>query len=214
VQTLVQSDNVPVFYGGEDMSEHEKGAYTGDISVHMLKALGCQYVLIGHSERRKYHRETVDLILAKTKLALEQGLIPVLCVGDVSVDDTEGNADDFTYSAVQAARDIERLGVQDLTKIVIAWEPAAAIGSGSAVEPETIAEITKLIRDKVAAVPGIGEASAAQLRILYGGSVNRNLSQGIMAVPDCDGLLIGGASLDPVHFENIVRLTQNQYSSE
>jgi triosephosphate isomerase len=206
VQTLVESDKVPVAYGGEDMSDKESGAYTGDISVNMLKALGCTYVLIGHSERRKYHHETVELILAKTKLALDQGLTPVLCVGDVSVDDTEGNPEDFTYSATQAARDIERLGVTDLSKIVIAWEPAAAIGSGSAVEPEEIAKITKLIRSKVAEV--VGEAEAEKLRILYGGSVNKNLSRGIMAAEDCDGLLIGGASLDPIHFETIIRLTQ------
>jgi triosephosphate isomerase len=197
---------MPVAYGGEDMSEQDHGAYTGDISADMLLTLGSTYVLIGHSERRKYHKETVELILAKTKVALDKGLIPVLCVGDVSVDDPDGNADDFTYSSIQAARDIERLGIQDLTKIVIAWEPAAAIGSGSAVEPEEIATITKLIRSKVAEV--VGENSAEQLRILYGGSANKNLSRGIMAAPDCDGLLIGGASLDPVHFETIIRLTQ------
>jgi len=206
VQTLVESDNIPLAYGGEDVSEQEKGAFTGDISISMLKELGSTYVLVGHSERRKYHKETAELILKKAQVVIDAGLIPVVCVGDVSADE-DGTAEDFEFAATQTFNYLKKLKVDSLDKIVIAWEPAAAIGSGSAVEPETIGIITKLIRQRAA--EATSEAEANKLRILYGGSVNKNLIHGIMAETDCDGTLIGGASLAPETFESIIQITQS-----
>jgi triosephosphate isomerase len=214
VQTIVDADKLPIKYGSEDISDKEKGAYTGEISGSMLKELGCSYAIIGHSERRKYHQETVQLIIDKCKAALANNIIPVLCVGDVSVDDNEGTAEDYFYAGVQAARDIKALGGADLdpNKIVIAWEPAAAIGSGAAVEPSEIKEVSASIREKIAEVTN--KDFADKVRILYGGSANDKNVGDIMVIDDIDGLLIGGAALIPEKLSTMVRVTEKLAAGE
>jgi len=199
VQTLVDADDLPVRFGGQDLSTHDDGAYTGEISGAFLAALDCAYVIIGHSERRQYHGETDEVIGAKVAAAHRHGLVPVLCVGETA-DDLEQHGP----SAVPVAQLRTALeGAKKGSEIVVAYEPVWAIGSGQAATSEQAQQVCAALRTVVAEV--IGADAAAQTRILYGGSVKSGNIAGFMREPDIDGALVGGASLQLEEFASIVR---------
>ena len=199
VQTLVDADKYALVYGAQDLSPHDAGAYTGDVSGVFLKALDCTYVLIGHSERRTGHGETDEVVNAKVQAAVRHGLVPVICVGE-----TEAELEEHGTSAVPVAQIKAALaGVAAGTPVVVAYEPVWAIGTGKVATPETAQQVGAAIRAAVAEV--LGDDDAAATRILYGGSVKSGNIAGFMAEPDVDGALVGGASLDPTEFAGIAR---------
>ena len=201
VQTLVAGDKLRIQYGAQDISDHDQGAYTGDVSGPMLAKLACRYVLAGHSERRRYHHEDDALVNAKVKAALRSGLVPVLCIGeDLAVRQAGGQ---LAYFIGQLERGLAGLTDVQVGGLVIAYEPVWAIGTGEVAEPEDAQEAIGAIRDRVSAVHG-GDA-AADVRILYGGSVNSGNIAALMAQPAIDGALVGGASLDAGEFVKICR---------
>jgi triosephosphate isomerase (TIM) len=201
VQTLVDGDKLKIKYGAQDVSQHASGAYTGDISAAMLAKLGCSYVVVGHSERRQYHAESDELVAAKAKAALGAGVIPIVCVGEhLDVRKADGHLD---HNIAQIDGSLAGLTAQQIEKIVIAYEPVWAIGTGEVATPQDAQEVIGAIRERVAT--NFGAEVAAKVRILYGGSVKGSNVAGIMAEPDIDGALVGGASLDADDFVRIVR---------
>lgn len=186
-QALVGSN---VAWGAQDVSEHAQGAYTGEVSAAMLADFGCRYVIVGHSERRSYYGDTDAVVAAKFEAAQKGGLVPILCVGE-TLDEREMN---ITADVVTRQLDavIARCGVAALAKAVVAYEPVWAIGTGRTATPQQAQEVHALIRARVARDDA---AVAAGLRILYGGSMKPNNAAELMAQPDIDGGLIGGASL-------------------
>jgi len=176
--------------GAQDVSEHAQGAYTGEVSALMLADFGCRYVIVGHSERRSYYGDTDAIVAAKCEAALKAGLVPILCVGE-TLDERERNV---TADVVTRQMDavISRCGIAALAKSVVAYEPVWAIGTGRTATPEQAQEVHALIR---ARVERDDAEVAAGLRILYGGSMKPNNAKELMAQPDIDGGLIGGAAL-------------------
>ena len=189
--------------GAQSVSEHEAGAYTGEIDAQLLAELGCKYTLVGHSERRSIYGESDEVVASKFQRAQCQGLIPVLCVGE-SEQEREQN---LTESVVSRQIDavIKKLGVVSLVKSVIAYEPVWAIGTGKTATPEQAQQVHKFIRDKIAS---LDDAVSQSLILLYGGSVNEKNSELLFAQPDIDGGLVGGASLNPDSFVNICKSAQ------
>ncbi|ATC94028.1 triose-phosphate isomerase [Pseudoalteromonas tunicata] len=189
--------------GAQSVSEHEAGAYTGEIDAQLLAELGCKYTLVGHSERRSIYGESDEVVASKFQRAQCQGLIPVLCVGE-SEQEREQN---LTESVVSRQIDavINKLGVVSLVKSVIAYEPVWAIGTGKTATPEQAQQVHKFIRDKIAS---LDDAVSQSLILLYGGSVNEKNSELLFAQPDIDGGLVGGASLNPDSFVNICKSAQ------
>jgi len=199
VQTLVASDDLPLAFGGQDCSEHESGAYTGEISAAFLAALDCRYVILGHSERRMYHGETDEQLAAKLAAAQRHGLVPVLCVGETA-EDLEAHGP----SAVPVAQLKAALaGASKEQELVVAYEPVWAIGSGQAATSEQAQQVCAALR--VAIAEELGDEVAQATRILYGGSVKSANIAGFMKEPDVDGALVGGASLVIDEFSAIVR---------
>jgi triosephosphate isomerase len=201
VQTLVQGDQLKVVYGGQDLSDQDSGAYTGDISGAFLAKLGCRYVLVGHSERRSIHGESDELLNRKLKAAYRHALTPILCVG-------EGLEIRQAGTHVAHTLDQVRAGVAGLTEaqaaeLVIAYEPVWAIGTGEVAGPEDAQEMCAAIRAELAEL--FDQAIADKIRLLYGGSVKASNAAAILRERDVDGVLVGGASLDPAEFANIVR---------
>lgn len=199
VQTLLDADKIPFALGAQDLSAHDSGAYTGEVSGAFLAKLDNKYVIIGHSERRQYHAESDELVASKVQAALRHGLIPVICVGETSED-----LEQFGASAVpvgQLAAALE--GVKAGTEIVVAYEPVWAIGSGQAATPEQAQEVCAKLREVVA--DKLGADTAAATRILYGGSVKAANIASFMREPDVDGALVGGASLVVDEFAAIIR---------
>jgi triosephosphate isomerase len=201
VQTLVDGDKLMIGYGAQDLSPFDKGAYTGDISGPMLAKLGCQYVVVGHSERRQYHNEDDTLVNAKVKAALANGLAPILCVGEGLDVREAGEHVGYTLAQLDAA--LNKIKSDDVEKIVIAYEPVWAIGTGKTATPEDAQEVIGALRTRLAEKYSGGLAD--RVRILYGGSVKGNNAPGIMEQPDIDGALVGGASIDAEEFVRIVR---------
>ena len=201
VQTLVAGDDLPVAYGGQDLSQFDSGAYTGDISGAFLAKLGCRYVLVGHSERREIHGETDELLNAKTKAAFRHGLVPVLCVGEGLEIRQAGTHVEHTLSQLRA--DVEGLTAEQAAQLVVAYEPVWAIGTGEVAGPEDAQEMCAAIRAELAQI--FGAEAAAGTRLLYGGSVKAGNAAAILGEADVDGVLVGGASLDPAEFASIVR---------
>lgn len=199
VQTLVSADKLPIAFGAQDLSAHDSGAYTGEISGAFLSALDCRYVIIGHSERRTLHGETDDDVAAKVTAALKHNLAPIICVGETAEDlETHGP------SAVPVAQLRAALaGISSTVDIVVAYEPVWAIGSGQAATPEQAEQVAAALRAVL--VETLGEDVAAKTRILYGGSVKASNIAGFMREPNVDGALVGGASLDLNEFTSIVR---------
>ena len=200
VQTAVEAGNLPISYGAQDISAHESGAYTGEISGSMLTALGCTYVAVGHSERREYHGEGEAETNAKVKAALAAGLSPILCVGEPLEERKAGKQ--VEYSLAQLEGGIEGLSAEEVTKVVVAYEPVWAIGTGEVATPDDAQEVCAAIRDLVRTK--LGDATADALRVLYGGSVKSSNVAELMTKEDVDGALVGGASLKAEEFAKIV----------
>ena len=201
IQTLVDGDRLRLQYGAQDLSPEASGAFTGDISGSMLAKLGCTYVVIGHSERRAIHQESDVLINRKIKAALTNEIIPIFCVGEELAIREAGTHVSHVIRQVRAG--LEGFTKPELKKIVIAYEPVWAIGTGKTATPEDAQEVCAAIREEV---ENIGSPEiASNMRILYGGSVKSSNILEIMKKPDVDGALIGGASLDPEELAKIVK---------
>jgi triosephosphate isomerase len=201
VQTLIDGDKLLLGYGAQDLSPYQSGAYTGDVSGVMLAKLGCQYVVVGHSERRAYHHEDDALVNAKAKAAITNGIAPIVCVGEGLEIREAGEHVPYTLAQLDAA--LEGLAADAVEKIVVAYEPVWAIGTGKTATPEDAQEVIGAIRQRIAkSFPG---PTADRVRILYGGSVKSATIVEIMAQPDIDGALIGGASLNAEEFVRICR---------
>ncbi|MDQ4500963.1 triose-phosphate isomerase [Sinomonas sp. ASV322] len=201
VQTLVHGDDLKVLYGGQDLSQFDAGAYTGDVSGAFLSKLGCAYVLVGHSERRTIHGESDDVLNAKTQAAYRHGLVPVLCVGEGLEVRQAGEHVEHTLAQLRA--DVDGLTAEQAAALVVAYEPVWAIGTGEVAGPEDAQEMCAAIRAELATLFGL--EAAASTRLLYGGSVKAANAAAILGQPDVDGVLVGGASLDPAEFASIVR---------
>jgi triosephosphate isomerase (TIM) len=201
VQTLVDGDHLEIRYGAQDVSVHDDGAYTGEISASMLSKLGCSYVVVGHSERREYHDEDDALVNAKARKAFDAGMIPIVCVGEGL--DVRKAGDQVPYTVAQLDGSLAGFAAGDVGQLVVAYEPVWAIGTGEVATPADAQEVCAAIRARVGEVHG-PEVSAA-LRVLYGGSVKAGNVAGIMAQPDVDGCLVGGASLQAEEFGGICR---------
>ena len=186
--------------GAQNLHWVSEGAFTGEISGPMLKAIGCGYVIVGHSERRQYFGETDETVLKRTIAALESGLTPIVCVGERLEDREAGRTD--TVLEEQFTRGIAGLEAEQFSRIVIAYEPVWAIGTGRTATPEMAAAAHGALRELTARK--YGADAAASVRILYGGSVKPDNTKGLMAQQDIDGALVGGASLDAVSFASIV----------
>jgi triosephosphate isomerase len=201
VQTLVDADKLKIKYGAQDVSAQAGGAYTGEISASMLAKLGCSYVVVGHSERRQSHHEDDALINAKAKAVLGGEMIPIICVGEsLEVRKAQGHV---AHVLKQVDGVLDKLSSEQAVQVVIAYEPVWAIGTGEVATPADAQEVCGAIRARLAELyDGI---VADQVRVLYGGSVKSNNISAIMAQPDVDGALVGGASLDPVEFVKICR---------
>jgi len=201
VQTLVDGDRLSISYGAQDVSVHDNGAYTGEISAAMLTKLGCTYVIVGHSERREYHHETDELVAEKAKVALAAGLTPIVCVGEGLATRQEGTHVAFCMNQID--RSLAGLTADQVAMSVIAYEPVWAIGTGEVAMPEDAQEVCAGIRAQLR--EQYGEAVAEAVRVLYGGSVKASNVAGIMAQADVDGALVGGASLQADEFSAICR---------
>ena len=190
-----------VAIGAQDMYWKEEGAFTGEISPGMLAAAGCTHVIIGHSERRQYFGETDDTVNLKLKAALEAGLTPIICVGEVLEEREAGLTEDVLRR--QCLRAFHAISAKKAAKLVIAYEPVWAIGTGKTATPQLAAEAHSLIRTEAA--KAFGDRLAESMRILYGGSVKPENAKSLMAEEEIDGALVGGASLDAQSFAAIVK---------
>ena len=205
VQTAVDGDKLQIAYGAQDLSPYPSGAYTGDISGPMLAKLGCTYVLVGHSERRQYHQEDDALVNAKLKAAFAAGLAPILCLGEGP--DVREACGHVAHCTSQIDAGLDGLKADQIGQLVIAYEPVWAIGTGKTATPEDAQEVCAAIRARIAEMHGAETAGA--VRIQYGGSVKASNIASIMAQPDVDGALVGGASLDAEEFAAIVRFGEH-----
>jgi triosephosphate isomerase (TIM) len=219
VQTLVTGDKLEIGYGAQDLSAEDSGAFTGEVSGAMLAALACRYVVVGHSERRALHGEDDAVVAGKVQAALRHGLVPILCVGEGLEVRRAGRHVPHCISQLDAA--LEGLTAEQLTGsgegtgiaggggsgsgggIVIAYEPVWAIGTGEVATPEDAQEVCGAVRSRL--TERFGAETAGIVRILYGGSVKAANTAGVLAGPDVDGALVGGASLDADEFAQICR---------
>jgi triosephosphate isomerase len=190
-----------VAVGAQDLYWEKEGAYTGEICPGMLLDVGCTYVIIGHSERRQYFGETDDMVNFKLKAALEAGLTAILCVGEVLEEREAGFTEDILRR--QCTRAFHKLSTKKASKMVVAYEPVWAIGTGKTATPQIASEAHLVIRAEASKT--FGDEFAANLRILYGGSVKPDNAKILMAEEEIDGALVGGASLDPKSFAAIVK---------
>jgi triosephosphate isomerase len=193
-QVLSMLDGSPVRWGAQDVSAHERGAFTGEVSAEMLLEFGCSYVIVGHSERRSYHAESDEFIAQKAYRALASGLTPIVCVGETLKEREQGATD--AVVARQLAPVLDVVGGQ-MASVVIAYEPVWAIGTGKTATPEMAQQVHARIR---AILAERDAESAQQVRILYGGSMKPDNATDLLAMPDIDGGLIGGASLNASDF--------------
>ncbi len=201
VQTVVDGDRLSIRYGAQDVSTHDEGAYTGEITTGMLSKLGCSYVVVGHSERREYHAEDDALVNAKAHKAVAAGIVPIVCVGEGL--EIRQAGDQVSYTIRQVDGSLAGFSAEQVAELVIAYEPVWAIGTGEVATPEDAQEVCAAIRARLTEVHG-AEVGAA-VRILYGGSVKAANVGGIMAQPDVDGCLVGGAALQADEFGGICR---------
>ena len=199
VQTLVDGDKLKVTYGAQDVSRHESGAYTGEVSAQMLAKLGCTWVVVGHSERREYHNESDELVAAKAAAALKHGMHPIVCVGEPLEIREAGTHVDYVVEQTRAS--LAGLSAEDLSNTVIAYEPVWAIGTGKVASAADAQEVCAAIRGLVRELAG--DEVADGIRILYGGSVKTDSVAEIVGQPDVDGGLVGGASLDGEEFAKL-----------
>jgi triosephosphate isomerase (TIM) len=199
IQTMVDGDRLRIRYGAQDLSQHDSGAYTGDISGLMLAKLGCSYVTVGHSERREHHGEDDEVVNAKVVAAYRHSLTPILCVGESLEIRESGDAVAHTTGQVAAA--LEAVTVEPAQTLVVAYEPIWAIGTGRVATPEDAHEVCTAIRGKLGEL--YTSELAAGVRVLYGGSVKAGNARELLAPDDVDGALVGGASLDGAEFAAI-----------
>jgi triosephosphate isomerase len=201
VQTLVDGDKLRIAYGAQDISEHDKGAYTGEVSGAMLAKLDCSYVLVGHSERRQYHREDDALVNAKVQAAFKNGIVPILCVGEGLEVRQAGRQVEHVLAQLDGA--LKGIPAEQAERIVVAYEPVWAIGTGEVATPEDAQEVCAAVRVRLSELYSPEVAGA--VRVLYGGSVKGDNAPGIMAKDDVDGALVGGACLKADEFVKIIR---------
>lgn len=201
VQTLVDGDHLAIRYGAQDVSEHDGGAYTGEISAAMLAKLGCSYVVVGHSERREYHGEPDAVVNTKAVKTLAAGMTPIVCVGEGL--DVRRAGEQVAYTVAQLDGSLAGLSADQVAGLVIAYEPVWAIGTGEVATPDDAQEVCAALRARLAET--FSSEAAAATRILYGGSVKAANVSAIMAQPDVDGALVGGASLQAEEFAGIAR---------
>lgn len=201
VQTLVDGDRLRISYGAQDLSPEKNGAFTGDISASMLEKMGCSYVIVGHSERRAIHQESDELINRKLKAASAHGIAPILCIGEELTIREEGRQIEHVVSQLRAA--LKGIHKPDLKKMVFAYEPVWAIGTGRTATPEDAEEVCLAIRNELRKIGS--DEIAENARILYGGSVKSSNIIEIMRQPNVNGALVGGASLDPEEFARICK---------
>lgn len=190
-----------VHIGGQNMHWAKEGAFTGEVSASMLLSIGCTHVIIGHSERRQYFAETDDVVNAKLKAALEVGLIPIVCVGEVLQEREAG----LTESVLrrQVSRAFREISGEQAAPVIVAYEPVWAIGTGKTATPQIASDAHWIVRDEAA--KAVGKSVADTMRILYGGSVKPDNAHDLMSQEQIDGALVGGASLDPKSFTAIVK---------
>ena len=202
VQTLVDGDKLRLTYGGQDLSEHDSGAYTGDVSGAFLAKLGCTFVVVGHSERRTYHHEDDAVVAAKTAAALKHELTPIVCIGEHLEVREAGNH--VGHCEEQLRGSLAGLSAEQIGKVVIAYEPVWAIGTGRVASAGDAQEVCAAIRKELGALasPQVAEA----VRVLYGGSVNAKNIGELIARDDIDGGLVGGASLDGEQFATLAAI--------
>ena len=199
VQTVVDGDKLLLTYGAQDLSEHDSGAYTGEISGAFLAKLGCTFVIVGHSERRTMHGETDEVVLAKTKAALRHGLTPIVCIGEHL--DVREAGNQVSHNVEQLKASLAGLSAEEIGKVVVAYEPVWAIGTGRVASAQDAQEVCGAVRGALAELAD--EATAATVRVLYGGSVNAKNVGDLGAQPDVDGALVGGASLKADDFATL-----------
>jgi triosephosphate isomerase (TIM) len=200
VQTVLDVDDIPISLGAQDVYWEASGAYTGEVSPGMLSKLHVDYVIIGHSERRQHFGETDEMVNRKVKAVIAAGMTPIMCVGETLEDREAGATEDKVLGQVRAG--LAGLGPEAVAGLVVAYEPIWAIGTGRTATPEDAQSVCGAVRSAVSADQGteVGDA----IRIQYGGSVNGTTIKGLMAAPDIDGALVGGASLMPTEFAEIV----------
>ncbi len=205
VQSLVEGDRLSLRYGAQDLSAHDSGAYTGEVSGAFLAKLGCGYVVVGHSERREYHAEDDATVNAKVKAAYRHQLTPILCIGEGLEVRRAGRHVEHTLAQLDGG--LEGVPAEQAASVVVAYEPVWAIGTGEVATPEDAQEVCAAIRARL--VELYDGDLAAGVRVLYGGSVKSGNVAGIMTKPDVDGALVGGASTDPVEFAAIARYREH-----
>jgi len=201
VQTLIDGDRLRVGYGAQDLSPHDGGAYTGDVSGPLLAKLGCAYVVVGHSERREHHHEDDGVVNAKVKAAIRNGIVPILCVGETL--DVRRDGGQVPHSTGQLNAALDGVSADQARTLVIAYEPVWAIGTGEVATPEDAQEVCGALRGTLGEL--YDADLAAGVRVLYGGSVKPDNVAAIMAEADVDGALVGGASLSVEDFAAVVR---------
>lgn len=203
VQTLIDADKLNLVLGAQDVSMHDSGAFTGEISGAFLRKLDCKYVLVGHSERRQYHHESDEVVKAKVAASFKHGLVPIICVGE-NLEELEAEG----AAAVPIRQLVSALeGLSGTPEFVIAYEPVWAIGTGKVASSDQAAEVARKLRDSVAGL--LGQEVADNTRILYGGSVKAGNVAGFLASSEVDGVLVGGASLDVDEFTGICRFQKH-----
>jgi triosephosphate isomerase (TIM) len=196
VQAQAALESTRVAWGAQDVSEHAVGAYTGEVSAGMLVEFGCRYVIVGHSERRQYFGDTDQRVAGKAKAALAAGLVPVACVGETAAERDAGSTEAVVLRQLDAV--LEEVG-RDAVRMVVAYEPVWAIGTGRTATPEQAQAVHATLRARLA------RAEAASVSLLYGGSVKADNARALFGMPDIDGGLIGGASLKAGEFMAIAR---------
>lgn len=201
VQTVIESDHLPIRIGAQDVFWEDSGAYTGEIAPPMLQMLSVSYVITGHSERRQLFGETDEMVNRKVKAVLAHSMTPIMCVGETFEERESGATEEKVGGQVGAG--IAGVAAQQVASIVIAYEPIWAIGTGRTATDDDAGAMASFVRDTVRSIAGTEAADA--IRIQYGGSVNPGNIAGLMAKRDIDGALVGGASLDPDSFASIIR---------
>lgn len=204
VQTVLDSDDIPMALGAQDVHWEASGAYTGEVSPLMLAKLNVTYVIVGHSERREMFAETDETVAKKVSAVVSSGMTPIMCVGETLAEREAGETESKVLGQLRSG--IGALLPEQVGRMVVAYEPIWAIGTGHTATPDDAQAVCAAIRASVAS--DHGEAAAASLRVQYGGSVNASNTAALMAEPDIDGALVGGASLDPAGFAEIVGLAR------
>jgi triosephosphate isomerase len=199
-QTVIETDHLPIQLGAQNVDWHDNGAFTGEVSPPMLAKLGVRYVIVGHSERRELFGETDDIVSKKVRAVFDSGMVPILCVGETEQEREAGEAEDKVARQVTAG--VSGLSEDLLVRLVIAYEPIWAIGTGRTASADDAGAMCGLVRSTVR---DTNPSAAEEVRVLYGGSVNPGNIAGLMAKSDIDGGLVGGASLDPDSFASVVR---------